>query len=150
MTLTFQKELFAAIAPELPPLFMKHWEEVALDRDVIKLAPDWIGYVALEAQGALQVVTARDDGKLVGYYFVFIRPNLHYRDSKTAFTDIFYLDPDYREGLNGLKLFTAMEGLLRAQGVQKFYVVTKVHLPLTMLMKRLKYRFIERIYTKLL
>ncbi len=155
MGLTFQKESFTAIMPELPEIFCRHWEEIALDKTAIKLDPDWERYMAFDASGVLHMLTVREDKKLVGYYLALVMPHLHYKSSLTAFSDIFYILPEHRRSGRGLKnagykMFEEVEKMLREAGVQKSYVMTKVHLPITMLMKRLKYRFIERTYTKLL
>ncbi len=148
--IAYQKETWAKLLPELPALFVMHWQEVGLDREKIPLDPDWERYALLEAQGILHMVTARDDGILIGYYVALVLPHLHYKSSRTAFSDIFFIHPEYRRGLTGYKLFLETEKMLKKLGVQKSYVMTKQHLPLNILMKRLKYRFIEKIYTKLL
>lgn len=150
MTITYQKEWFSKIMPELPEIFLEHWKEVGLDRDKVPLDPDWNRYVFMEAQGFLHVTTARDDGRLIGYYVAIIMPHLHYKTSLTAFSDIFYLRPEYRFGLTGYRLFTETEKYLKLLHVQKSYVMTKAHLPINIIMKRLKYKLIERIFTKLL
>lgn len=136
--------------PELPTLFTEHWKEVALDKDIIELDPDWQGYVLLEVRGILHIITARANGKLIGYYFALVMPNLHYKAVKMSWSDIFFILPEYRRGLTGLKLFTETEKMLKSLGVRKSYVMTKVHLPITIIMKRMAYRFIERIYAKIL
>lgn len=150
MKITFQKEPFTGLIPELPELWGRHWDEVALDKEAVPLAPDWAGYTELERVGMLHIMTARADGKLIGYYFAIVRPHLHYRHTLHAFSDIFIILPEYRRGLAGYQLFRETEKMLKALGVRKTYVVTKVHIPLKMLMKRLGYRFIERVYSKLL
>lgn len=131
-------------------MFLQHWKEIALDQSVIKLDPDWQRYCLMEVQNQLHIMTVREGTKLIGYYFAIVLPHLHYKSSYTAYSDIFYILPEYRRGLAGYKLFRETEKMLKDLGVQKSYVMTKTHLPITMLMKRLKYRFIERIYTKLL
>jgi hypothetical protein len=150
VTVTFQEEAFSSLISELPELWNRHWDEVALDKEAVPLAPDWMGYKELERLGMLHIMTARADGKLIGYYFAFVRPHLHYRHTQHAWSDIFIILPEYRKGLTGYRLFVETEKMLKSLGVRKSYVVTKVHIPLKMLMKRLGYRFIERVYSKLL
>lgn len=150
MPLTFQKESWIKISPELPAIFYAHWEEVALERKVIPLDPDWERYARMDLEGVSHMMTVRDDGILVGYYHAIVMPHLHYKSSKTAWSDIFYLHPFYRRGLTGYKLVRAAEKMLKDLGVQRSYVMTKAHLPINILMKRMKYRLIERTFTKLL
>ena len=143
--LTFQKERFSDIAPDLPPLFLRHFEEVAHDKDRISLAPDWEGYSMLEAAGRLHIITARDDGKLVGYFFADIGYGLHNHTSLISGTDMFYLDPEYRKGLNGYRLLkTAIEGL----EFDKMKIQTKIDRNLGRIFERLGFRAAEIVYTR--
>lgn len=148
--ITFKKESFTKIMHELPPLFHEHWKEVALNKKQIPLDPDWSRYMDMDALGQIHMMTVRDDGILIGYYVALVWTHLHYKTSKTAWSDILYLHPAYRLGWTGYKLFVHVERMLKAEGVQRSYVMTKAHLPINMIMKRLKYRLIERIFSKLL
>lgn len=148
--ITFQRESFLTIKHELPELFQRHWEEVALDHMEVPLDPDWRCYSEMATMGILHVVTARDNGRLIGYYFAIVRPHLHYKSTLTAFSDIFIIMPEYRKGWTGYRLLKEAEKMLKDIGVRKSYLMTKVHIPLILLVKRLKYRFVERVYTKLL
>lgn len=157
--ITFQKEPFSALFDELSDVIYPHWEEVALDKEVIPLNPDWEKYFRLEREGALHVLTVRDDGKLVGYYYGLIAGHLHYAQSLTAHTDIFYLAPEYRLGYTAVRLFSEAEKMLRRLGVQKWYIGHKVHstvhgrkktLDMEPLFTRLGFKFIEKHYAKLL
>ena len=136
--------------PELPELFMAHYDEIALDKSVIKLDPDWNKYCQLELHGILHVMTVRDTAKLVGYHMSVVSTHLHYKSTITALSDIFYLLPEYRQGWTGYKLFEETEKMLKVLGVKKFYNVTKAHLPINIIMKRRGYRLVDKVYTKLL
>ncbi len=136
--------------PELPELFLAHYEEIALDKDVIKLDPDWNKYLQLELMGILHIMSVRDAARLIGYHISVVSPHLHYKSTITALSDIFYLLPEYRQGWTGYKLFEETEKMLKALGVVRFYNVTKVHLPINIIMKRRGYRLVDKVYTKLL
>lgn len=157
--ITYQKESFSALRYELNPIIGVHWEEVALDRETIPLNPWWDRYMQLETQGNLHVLVVRDNGRLIGYYFGLVAPHLHYAQSITAHTDIFYLDPEYRSGYTGIKLFIEAEKMLRRLNVQKMYIANKVHgtihgrkqtLDMQPVFTRLGFKFIEKHYAKLL
>ena len=150
MPLTFQKETFAAIMPELPELFQRHWEEIAANKDVIKLDPAWDRYLQLERDGALHILTVRDGAVLAGYFFAMVHPHLHYATSLTAWSDIFWVKPEHREGWNGVKFFKAAIKMLRDLGVQKVYMVCKVKHDLEPILSRLGFKFVEKVFTKLL
>lgn len=147
--ITFQKELFLEVMPEFPELFMAHYDEIALDKAQMPLNPAWKQYVNLESAGVLHVLTMRADGKLVGYFFNLAYPHLHYSDILCSFSDMFYIARGYRRGGWGyIKMLLANEAMLRDIGVQKIFVMTKIHKSMVAVMKRLKYTAIEYINSK--
>lgn len=131
-------------------IFKRHWEEVALDKDAIKLNIDWKQYGQQEAAGAFCGVVARHAGKVVGYWVGFIRPHFHYADSLSAYTDIYFVDKDYRKSGVGADLFDYVEKTLKARGVQKIFTATKLHLNHSALFKAAGYTETEIVFTKLL
>lgn len=138
------------IFDEIRGLLRLHWEEIALDKSAIQLAPRWEEYETLARSGILQTITVRDAGMLVGYAAFFVTPHLHYRDSLTAVSDIFFIKKEYRQGLTGVRLFKVAEHELRKLGVQKMYVSCKLHLDLGPIFERLGFKPIERTYAKLI
>lgn len=153
--LTYQWERLPAISRELPPLFKRHWQEIALNRDKIPLEPDWDRYFDYDRVGILRILTVRSGKTLVGYVFVLVFPHLHYASTLWAQTDIFWLDPSYRAGRAGIRLFTEMEKMLRATGVKAVYVNVKLHFEagrgtIGKLFERLGYKATEMIYLKTL
>jgi hypothetical protein len=150
LKITYQQEFLATVEDEVEPLLNFHWEEIALNKDKIKLNPDWEAYEALEHQGKLKIFTARDDGQLVGYFVVIVGTNLHYKDHLFASNDIIYLSPNHRKGFTGIKLVKFAEKCLKDDGVSVLTINTKVHQPFDKLMDFLKFRKIERVYSKYL
>jgi|TARA_R110001632_G_scaffold151579_3_gene269183 GNAT superfamily N-acetyltransferase len=150
LKITYQQEFLATVEDEVKPLLNSHWEEIALNKDKIKLNPDWEAYEALEQQGKLKIFTARDDGQLVGYFVVIVGTNLHYKDHLFASNDIIYLSPNHRKGFTGIKLVKFAEKCLKDDGVSVLTINTKVHQPFDKLMDFLKFRKIERVYSKYL
>lgn len=153
MKLTFQQERFVDLMPELPEIFYRHWQDIALDKDKIPLDPAWDEYLRLEQIGTLHIVTAREGGKLAGYIFSFVHPHIHYKKSLTAWTDLMYLRREYTRGFGVFRycrLILQSEKMLRDMGVQKRYLMTKVYHDMTPLFQRLGYKFIEKVSAKLL
>jgi len=148
--ITYQVEEARDIVDEIKVLLTDHWEEVALDKSVIKLNPDYDRYVKMGEEGTLHIVTVREDNELVGYHLSFIMPHIHYKDSMTAFTDIFFLRKDKRKGTVGIKLLKFMEQSLKARGIQKIYMGTKTHIDISVILEHLGYKHIEKIYTKVI
>ena len=125
--LVFALEPFQKIAHELSPLFLRHWNELAVDRDRVPLDPDWDRYYDLATVGVLQVMTARCGGVLVGYIFNLIGPHLHYRSTRHVEIDMFWLDPAYRGGLFALRWFRANEAEMKRLGAKKIHARVKNH-----------------------
>jgi hypothetical protein len=144
----FKVEPYHVAQPDIEKLLPEHWEEIALDKDAIKLDPDWANYAWLAKSGMLHIVTARDGGELVGYHISIIRPHAHYKTSLTCFSDIMYLKPSYRVGMTGYKLIKFFRDSVKARGVQKIYMMTKLSLDLDPILCRLGFKAIERVYTQ--
>jgi hypothetical protein len=153
--LKFAWERFSAIAKELPPLFKKHWREIALHQDEIQLDPDWERYFALELQGVLHVLTVRDGTRLVGYAFMLVQRHLHYCSTLWAVSDMFWLEPDYRFGWDGVRMFKQVERGMRELGVKVIVLNYKFHFQsdrgrLDRLFHRLGYSPTEIIVSKVI
>jgi len=144
----FQQEFLATAAEDAKELLKLHWEEIAVNRDKIKLNPHWEAYVDLEDKGQLRIFTARENNKLIGYFVVIIGINLHYKDHVFAVNDILYLHPSWRKGLTGVKLIKFAEKCLKLEGVSVMSINTKTHRPFDSLMSYLKYDLVERVYQK--
>jgi GNAT superfamily N-acetyltransferase len=144
----FQREKLRDVKDEVEPLLMRHWHEIALNKDTVPLDPDWDGYFAAEDAGIICAITARDEGTLVGYMNFVLSRNLHYRSLFVADGDIFWLAPEYRKGMTGLRMIRFAEDLLKTLGVNKIVNKVKLHFDIGVLFERLGYAPIERIYAK--
>lgn len=145
---SFQIETVEAVEEEIKELIAAHWEEIALNKDVIKLNPDWDAYRKLEAEGYMAIYTCREDGVLIGYFVVMATNNLHYKDHIFATNDIIYLKPEYRHQKVGMQLIQFAEDDLRKRGVSVLCINTKVHQPFDKLMEHMGFNLIERVYAK--
>lgn len=148
--ITYQVEQWRDAAPEMAELWQRHWEEVAINRDSIKLAVDHKSYEAFADAGALHVVTARSPQGLIGYRIDIVRPHLHYVNDLHAFTDVYYIAPEHRNGWVGVKLIKTSDRTLKARGVKKVLTGTKLHLDMGRLLEHQGYHETERLYTKVL
>jgi hypothetical protein len=144
----FQVENWHDVKRQMEWLWPLHWEEVANDKDKIKLDVWLDAYNDLADTGQFHVVTARDGEKIVGYHWSIVRMHLHYKDTLTSYTDVYFLHPDYREGMNGIILFKFVEESLRQRGVQKMYTASKVKLDKSAIFERLGWELAEKVYTK--
>ena len=149
--ITYQQEFLATVRKDAKELIKDHWEEIAVNKDTIKLNPDWKYYSELEKQRKFKVFTARtQEGKLVGYFATVVSWNPHYKDHLFAVNDVLFLHKDYRLGFTGIKLIKFAEQCLKEDGVSVLSINTKVHAPFDPIMNRLGYSNTERVYTKTL
>lgn len=146
----FALESLAKVRREIEPLLEEHWKEIALNKDKIKLNPDWRAYADLDSIHALRIYTARKDGKLMGYFVVIVSKSLHYRDHLFANNDIIFLTKTARKGLTGVKLIKFALDSLEAEGVTKVHINTKAHQPFDAILERLGFEEIERVYSLML
>lgn len=144
----FAVEQFEPFLPDCKTLLQQHWEEIARDKDVIKLDPNWEQYEWLAKHNLLLIVTARDDGWLVGYIVGMVQPHLHYKSSLTCFTDLFFLQKPYRKGLTGYKLIKRYRDEAKKKGAQKIYISMKLALDIDPLLRRLGFTAIEKVYAQ--
>lgn len=138
-------------------LMLAHWEEVAVDKDIIPFAPDWPRCFQLERAGVLWSAALRRDGQLIGYNAFHVLPHIHYRHSIHAVNDVVYLDPDER-GMAGVRLIRGTEKLLKELGVLKVMYRSKVHVKIGArkaatigdMLCHIGYRLDEEVYSKII
>lgn len=146
----YKEETFDQVIDEIKPLLEDHWEEIALHKDSIKLNPDFSRYEQMFKSGNMRIVTARDDGKLVGYCIMMLYYHIHYKDQYMAMDDIFFIAKDYRKGLTGVKLFIKTEEIMKQYGVTKLSMNVKTHQDVGAIFERLGYKETERMFTKMI
>jgi len=145
-----QHESLLNVKQDIKPLLEEHWRLVALNQGKIKLNPDWKEYSRLDTAGILKIFTARDNGKLVGYFVLLINKSIHYQDHFFAVNDVVFVLPDSRAGATGYKLIKYAEEYCRESGVSLMMINTKVHIPFDKLMLGMGFDLIERVYSKFL
>lgn len=146
--ISYQEERYEEIVDELVELYPLHYEEVGMDKEHIPLDPDLGQYQYLQDLEILHIMTVRDSGKLVGYHKSFVCPHIHFKSTLVAYTDLYFLLPEYRKGFIGVNLFRILEDKLKAKGVKKIYSMTKVKKDNSPLFDRLGYTLAEYAYTK--
>mgnify|MGYP003345974306 FL=1 len=77
----FGVEKYHQVCEDIKELIKLHYEEIAVNKDVIPLDPDWDNYKNLCDKNILMIITARDEGRLVGYSIFFITNHLHYKST---------------------------------------------------------------------
>lgn len=144
-----EEKLFPNLINEMLPLLERHWQEVALCDAFgpVDIAED--AYRRAEEGGMLRIYTARrDDNALVGYAAYFVLPNLHYRSKPVAESDVFFLVPEERQGLAGLRLLQFADKALTAENVAVIINRVKVSHDCGRLFERMGYKHHEKLYLK--
>jgi GNAT superfamily N-acetyltransferase len=149
--ITVQTESWAAIDAEIEQITPFHWKELALDQLQFQPDLDHERYLAMDRAGAMHVVTARDEKRLVGYIICFVMPHFHYKSSGlTALADMYYLLHEYRKGGLGVRMFREMERGLRERNVIRAHMSCKVHEDHTRLFQRMGWTLTDYTFSKLL
>ena len=131
---------------EIMHLTDEHRVEVAPASRIL-ITPDHVQYDYMCRNGMLQVVTARDDGKLVGYHITIVRPHLH-RPVLAGFVDTLYLDPSHRNGRCSMRMIQYAEEMLVRRGVKWISTGVRCVKDFGRLMEHLGYIEAERLYRK--
>ena len=118
LPVSFAVEKFSDVYPAALDLLKLHYAEIAPMKDLFRLNPDLITYRKLELMGILYIITARDDGRLVGYVSLIVKEHLHYKDVLMATDDIHFLHPDYRHGRVGIEMLLFAEKQMKTLGVK--------------------------------
>jgi GNAT superfamily N-acetyltransferase len=107
------------VVQEVQPLLQLHYNELTLHKDVIKLDPMWPEYALLEQLERFMVLTAREEGQLVGYNAFFLNRHMHYGGFTVAQNDVLFLHPEFRRGTTGLRFIDWTEEALWKLGADK-------------------------------
>ena len=134
-----------AIWPEIYPLFVKHWEEIAHYKN-IPLEPDYEKYKEIEKVGMLRIFTAREDGKLIGYCVYFINHNLHYKSTIQALQDVLFVQKEKR-GF-GMKFIKWCDEQLKNEGVNVVHQHIKKAHNFGPMLERIGYELVDLIYAR--
>ena len=139
-----------ALLEQLKELLPRHYEELCPSKENLELAPDYDAYRRLFDCGMLRCITVHHDERLIGYIIFIVQPHLHYSKSKCAFEDVYWIDPDYRKGRIGLKMFKFAEKVLKAIGVNRVILHTKVFQDHSTLFEYMGYTHTDKLFTKFL
>jgi hypothetical protein len=159
-----QRELLSDCLAEIEPILEEHWLELARNKNIISLDPDFPKYLALEKAGIYRLYVVRDkSGEMAGYAGFIVGSHLHYKTDIWALADLFFVRPKFRSkrqlGLNwrnrpkgaGRTLFEAAEADLTAIKCSVVHVTYKIANPAAgIMLKQLGYTPIETGCAKVL
>ncbi len=109
-------EPFSLIVRELWPLLKRHYGELGAYEEA-PLDPDWDRYYEYERAGILRIWAMRAEGVLIGYVVCQVIHGLHSRSTRYCYADLFWVAPEWRDGLSGMRMFRGVLKALRGLGV---------------------------------
>jgi GNAT superfamily N-acetyltransferase len=124
----------------------QHWEEIALNKKLMRLDPDWHRYYMLEEQELLMTHTVWANEQLVGYSLTFVMPHLHYKQLMCAQNDVIFIAKPYR-GI-GKGLIARVEQDARNKGARLMLWHSKPDTALNGLMPRMGYRVQDIVHSR--
>lgn len=145
----FQRERLAPILRELTPLIEADWRENGVDHERVPLRLNFGQYLDYDLLGVLQIVTAREDGCLVGFVFAFVHPHIDHKDTAYALVNWYWLSPLHRGRGIGEAMAQTLLDFLRTAKVLVVEVSEKVARAHG-LWERLGFHTTDVVYRKLL
>lgn len=136
-------------ADEISAMLSEHWQEVARNKEIMVLSPDWEKYKALENAGALLSLFAYENDQVIGYSVNIIQSHLHYSDLIYVSNDVLFVRQDMRGGTRaGRLLISESEALAKAKGAKLITWHAKENTALANLLPRIDYAVQEIVFSK--
>lgn len=154
--LVYAWERFPDIARELVPLLHVHYQETGSFPKDIQLDLNFEQYMQMDAARILHIITARHDGKLVGYLFSTLGFHLNFVTTVFSTVHMYYLAPEHRRGWNGVRLFRHWIDAAKNSSVRVLQVAETVRVKgkhdkrVGVLLRYLGFKCTERSYSRLL
>ena len=144
------REIFgiASFMYENLELGREHYEEIALNKNIMVFNPDITRFQSIEDQGFLLSVGVFDGAQLVGYTINIIGAHLHYADLMCAFNDMLYVHPDYRKSGVGVALINETKRLAKERGVQFMTWHAKENTALATLLLKLECKVQDIVFSE--
>lgn len=114
----------------------------------LSFSPDVSGYENLYEGGHLVILTAREDGNMIGYLLMVVRKHFHSTGIKAGTEEAMYLKPEKRIGTTGIRMMKIMEVVLKSLGVQRVYYTSRPQRDLSRLYSRLGFSPVASIFAK--
>jgi len=130
------------------PLFQEHYEEIARNKEVMKLNVNWPLYEALAETDSLFVYLAMQDNVCIGYSLNIVTNHLHYADLNYVQNDVLFVKKELRGSRIGLRLMKVTEDHARSLGCKLMSWHAKEDTTLAKLLPRLKYGVQDIVFSK--
>ncbi len=145
--ISFQWEPFSRVFAEVAPLAFRTYGEAGVLRKYLPFDADWERYFQFEDTGIFSILTARRDGKMVGYVACIVLPHIQVRTELCATVNAIFLAPEQRSGTLGVRMLKRAVADLQAKGVHLFHIAAKEKL-FGSILERIGFEVEETIYVK--
>jgi GNAT superfamily N-acetyltransferase len=143
--ISFSKEPFQVVEDNFH-LIKEHWDEVVTDNR--PLEPFWEIFRDFEKKDKLVCFTARKDGDLVGYaVFIFV-PDLHSRNTQTAYNDAVFLKKEFRKGGLGKTFIEYCDEQMDKMNIDLILWHVKPTVDFSGLLKSIGYKHFNTLYAR--
>jgi GNAT superfamily N-acetyltransferase len=149
MEVQYAIESLDATKDEIKPLAALQWEELKyapLDEE--EFNPDIEGLLTMEQIGSLLVITARDEGELVGYLILLCSEMINHKGSYMAAENAMYVDPAYRRAGIAQSIVKHAVAVCKNNGVKYLSFTVTPKLNYSPLLESLEFEQTEVVYTK--
>jgi len=117
--LAIEQELLSdKLIPELDALWHGYYASTPAHTDIPPYDFNWPMFLQLQANDALLVLTARENGELVGTALYIVMEHLHHRGFRIAVCDTLAVSKDHRGKGIGKALLRASEDALKSHEVK--------------------------------
>ena len=141
----YSVESYKDIIPEMDVILPSFYREVDIYPE--NPTPD-INHELLSSIPSLQVITAREEGELVGFHISLIEKDMFYKTLDLACVLFYYLHRDHRGEGRGTKMFEYAEELYKEKEVDRVFMSRKIYIPNEKMFTKLGYTHLESNYTK--
>lgn len=145
---TIRHIALAELSAQAGELLKAHWREIAREKDLMVLDPDWSRYEQLEAAGLLLSLGAFDGEQMVGYSVGLVHPHPHYRGLVYYQNDVLFVSPEARHSRLGIRLIQDTEAAAEAMGARWHAWHAKKGSKLDFLLERKGYAVHDIIYAR--
>ena len=129
-------------------LFKEHYEEIALNKQVMVLEPLGDKYLEAESQGSLLILAIYKSDELIGYSVNMMSFHLHYASLKVCYNDLLFVKASHRKGRAGFMLIKKTEEYAKQLQCKLMLWHAKPNTALEKLMPKLGYGYQDIIFSK--
>lgn len=154
VSVTYAVERWTDYRRDCEPLWREHYDEIAGDKDRTPYGPNEFLYAEMDRLGSLLIITARRDGRMVGYALVNVCQHPNYVALKCGFECAYFLSPSERKGVGlsfraqtGVQLIVYALNELKARGAVRVSWHTKESRSIAIILKRLGMKKTDELYS---